>query len=138
MSPRLERLLLRAMVGLLALVPIVAGIGGMVWGAALTGPSLADAALDSHVRYLSGLLFAVGLGFWSTLRDIEHQGPRFQMLTLLVVVGGLARLLGIVLVGWPSYPMLGGLGMELMVTPLVCLWQLRFARRFRATGGTAR
>lgn len=132
MSPRLERLLLRATVGLLALVPILGGASGILFGAALTGASPGDPGLDSHVRYLSGLLLAIGLGFWSTLPDIERQGRRFQLLTFLVFTGGLARLLGVVLAGWPSYPMLGGLGMELAVTPLLCWWQLRFSRRFLA------
>jgi hypothetical protein len=138
MSPQLERLLLRAAVGLLALVPILAGAAGILFGGTMTGASPGDAGLDSHVRYLSGLLLAIGLGFWSTLPDIERQGPRFQLLTFLVVVGGLARLLGVALVGWPSYPMLGGLGMELAVTPLLCWWQLRFSRRFLAADDTAR
>jgi hypothetical protein len=136
MSPQLERLLLRGTVGLLALVPILAGAGGILFGAAMTGASLSDAALDSHVRYLSGLLYAIGLGFWSTLRDIERRSRRFQLLTFLVFVGGLARLLGVLRVGWPSYPMLGGLGMELAVTPLLCWWQLRFSRRFLAVNDT--
>ena len=137
MSPQLERMLLRATVGLVALVPILAGAGGILFGGAMTGASLGDAGLDSHVRYLSGLLFAIGLGFWSTLPDIERKGPRFQLLTFLVFAGGLARLLGVALVGWPSFPMLGGLGMELAVTPLLCWWQLCFSRRFLAGDGTA-
>ena len=91
MSPQLERMLLRATVGLVALVPILAGAGGILFGGAMTGASLGDAGLDSHVRYLSGLLFAIGLGFWSTLPDIERKGPRFQLLTFLVFAGGLAE-----------------------------------------------
>jgi hypothetical protein len=48
-------------------------------------------------------------------------------LTAIVFVGGLARLGGVIAVGEPSAPMLFGLAMELVVTPLVCLWQSRIA-----------
>jgi hypothetical protein len=37
-------------------------------------------------------------------------------------VARLSRLLGIFMVGVPSAPMLAGLAMELVVTPLMLLW----------------
>ena len=33
------------------------------------------------------------------------------------------------MVGYPGGPMIFGLCMELVVTPLICLWQTRVARR---------
>ena len=39
------------------------------------------------------------------------------------------RLVGILLVGVPGGAMLFGLSMELVVTPLLCLWQGRVALR---------
>ena len=125
---RVEVLLLRTAVVVGGIVPVAAGGAGALGGAALTGDH-ASAALDSHVRYLSGLLLAIGLGFWSTVPDIEHQGARFRLLTLLVVVGGLARLGGVAAHGWPPAPMVFGLAMELAVTPALCLWQARVATR---------
>jgi hypothetical protein len=41
------------------------------------------------------------------------------------VTGGIGRLTGLALDGVPSAPMLFGLGMELVVTPALCVWQAR-------------
>jgi hypothetical protein len=54
-----------------------------------------------------------------------------------VVIGGLGRLLGLGLTGIPSLFMLGGLVMELAVTPLLCLWQTRIANAYAEVEGVA-
>jgi len=74
------------------LVPVSAGLWGVLFGPAMISGNRIDAAMDSHFRYLSGLLLATGLGFWSTVPDIETKTARFRVLTGLVVVGGLGRL----------------------------------------------
>jgi hypothetical protein len=125
-----ERRLLQASVLLLALVPISAGAAGVVGGPAFLGlerPWPAD--LDSHFRYLSGLFLAMGLGFWSCVPAIERRGARFRLLGGLVILGGLARLLSLLLVGTPSPGHLAGLTLELAVLPLLLLWQRRLERR---------
>ncbi len=127
----MSRRALQIVVAVLGLVPVLSGLAGMVLGPSMAGlsPSATPVALDSHVRYLSGLLLAIGLGFWSTIPRIERQAARFRLLTGLVVIGGLGRLLGLVLAGRPPAPMLFGLGMELVVTPSLCWWQSRVAAR---------
>lgn len=120
---------LQGAVAVLALVPLAAGLAGALDGAALTDAARTDAALDSHVRYLSGLLLAIGLGFWSTVPDIAAKAPRFRLLTALVVTGGICRLLGVALHGWPPPAMRFGLFMELVATPALCAWQARIAAR---------
>jgi hypothetical protein len=117
---------LQVTVAVLALVPIGAGLAGAIDGAAFVGEQ-ASVSADSHFRYLSGLLLAIGLLFWSTIPHIERQARRVQILTAIVFAGGLARLGGLIAVGEPSPPMLFGLAMELLVTPLMCLWQSRIA-----------
>jgi|SRR5271157_1291042 len=114
------------------LVPVSAGLAGIILGASLTGESNAAADLDSHFRYLSGLLLGIGLAFWSTIPGIERNGPTFLLLTAIVFLGGLARLYGVLLQGLPGYPMIFGLLMELVVTPLLCLWQWRLASACKA------
>jgi low temperature requirement protein LtrA len=110
------------------LVPVFAGLAGIILGASLAGQSRAT-DLDSHFRYLSGLLLGIGLAFWSTIPGIESKGRMFQLLTAIVFIGGLARLYGVLIDGWPGTPMICGLAMELVVTPLLCLWQALLARR---------
>ncbi len=113
------------------LVPVSAGLAGLILGASLAGQSHPAADLDSHFRYLSGLLLGIGLAFWSTIPGIERKGRMFQLLTAIVFIGGLARLYGVLIDGWPGLPMIGGLVMELVVTPLLCLWQALLARRIK-------
>lgn len=109
-------------------MPISAGAAGM-----LLGPPMLDYGavgsgdLDSHFRYLSGLLFAIGIGFASTVPRIEEQGGRFLLLTFIVMVGGIGRLLSLLSIGTPSPAMMAALVMELLVTPCLALWQRRVA-----------
>ncbi|MFZ0847414.1 MAG: DUF4345 domain-containing protein [Pseudolabrys sp.] len=123
-----KRFMLQLSVAVGGLVPVIAGAAGVFLGPNFVGESV-DAAGDSHFRYLSGLLLALGLGFWSTIPRIEEMGPRFRLLTFIVFVGGLARLLSLAIVGIPTVGMLCALPMELGVTPLLCWWQWRLSRR---------
>ena len=129
---RLGLRLLQVAVSVLALVPILAGSAGMIAGVGLTGGpvvDLASRATDSQYRYLSGLLLAIGLGFWSTVPNLPRRTMRFRLLTALVVIGGLGRLLGVMAHGLPPAAMRFGLAMELVVTPLLCLLQALIAQR---------
>jgi hypothetical protein len=132
-----ERKLLQQAVGFLSLIPVSAGLFGVLFGPeGLLGDRVSVSA-DSHFRYLSGLLLGLGLCFWSTVRDIETKTGRFRLLTLLVVTGGLARLFGLAVTGVPSFFMLGGLAIELVVTPVLCLWQTRIANAYAEELGVA-
>lgn len=124
-----ERRLLQQAVGIAAVVPFAVGLYGVLFGQTLSG-DVVSVSSASHFRYLSGLLLGIGLCFWSTIPGIEQKTGRFRLLTVIVVVGGLGRLLGLLMTGVPSLAMLGGLAMELVVTPLICLWQTRIAHKY--------
>ena len=129
-DPGQERRLLQIAIAAGSLVPLLAGGLGILSGAAMTGLDPAPIDLDSHVRYLSGLLLAIGLAFVASIPAVERHGRRIRLLTAIVFAGGLARLYGVLLDAAPGAPMLFGLAMELMVTPALCLWQARIARRY--------
>lgn len=132
-----ERRLLQIAIAIAACVPVAAGAAGAVLGAGMiSGAEEASPSLDSHLRYLSGLLLAEGLLFWVLIPTIERQMTAVHVMTLLVVVGGLARLGGL-LVAEPGLPMKLALVMELLVTPALCLWQARVAARYRQPAGGA-
>ncbi|MSP02258.1 MAG: DUF4345 domain-containing protein [Acetobacteraceae bacterium] len=121
---------LQAAVALASLVPIGAGAIGILVGPRMMGTAVVGSAdLDSHFRYLSGLLLAIGIGFASTIPRIEARKGRFRLLAGVVVVGGLGRLLSLLTTGVPSATMTAALVMELLVTPGLVLWQHRVARR---------
>ena len=124
-----ERRLLQLAIALGGFVPVGAGLQGALLGASMTGEGASGASLDSHVRYLSGLLLGIGLAYWEAIPAIDKRTGRVRLLTAIVALGGLMRLVGILLVGVPGGAMLFGLSMELVVTPLLCLWQGRVARR---------
>jgi hypothetical protein len=111
----------RALQLCVALAGIVAVSAG-AWGV-FDDPGGASAGQVSHERYLSGLLLAIGVAFWTTLPNIEQKTGRFRLLTGLVVVGGLCRLFGVTMGDGLSVSTVGPLAMELLVAPLLCLWQ---------------
>ncbi len=120
---------LRFAVALACMVPIAAGAAGMALGPRLLrSDAVASSDLDSHFRYLSGLLLAIGLAFASTIPRIEAHGRRFRLLTALVVMGGFGRIVSLLSIEAPSPAMIAALAMELIVTPGLALWQHRVAR----------
>ncbi len=130
MSRAAERHALQAVIAIAGFVPVLSGLAGALLGAAMTGGGPFDASLDSMVRYLSGLLVGIGLAFWEAIPHIERRTDRVRLLTAIVFLGGLIRLIGIVLIAVPNGGMLFGAVMELVITPLICLWQTRVAHRF--------
>lgn len=125
---RRERLLLQGVVTLACLVPILAGLDGVLRGVGMFRLATPPASLDSHFRYLSGIFLMLGFAFASTISAIERQGPRFRLLGAMVVMGGLARGLSWIMIGPPGLPHQLGLVMELAVVPWLMLWQRRVAR----------
>jgi len=130
MSAKFERRALQVAIGLACLVPFAAGLQGALQSAAMLkgvdAPLPID--LDSHYRYLSGLLLGIGIGFAACLPRIEARGSLFRALALIVFVGGLARLYGATLHGLPGPGHVFGLLMELLVVPIIAVWQARIAR----------
>jgi hypothetical protein len=138
MKKETERRLLQIATATACLVSL--GMGGL---SIVRGPDVLQGIsgavpvdLDSHYRYLSGLLLGIGLAFLAALPTIERRTETVRILGMLVVIGGLGRLLSLIGVGVPSAGHLFGLGMELLVTPLIVAWQGRVAARY--TGLTPR
>lgn len=120
----MSRRLLQLSLLILSLSPLGFGTMGMVRGAEWLG-SGASANLDSHFRYLSGIFFGLGLALLTCIPRIEAMTVRFRWIAALVFIGGLARLGGMLADGLPSRGHVIGLGLELVVTPLMVVWQSR-------------
>ena len=127
-SEAFERRCLQTAVALAGCVPIFAGGYGMWKGTGFLDLG-ANVSADSHIRYLSGLLFGIGIAFWAAIPDIEKHAARFSLLTAIVFIGGLARLFSLLIDGTPDWGMRFGLLMELIVTPTIWAWQQRVARQ---------
>ena len=132
MTPAVERRLLQTAVAIGCLSPMIFGLEGILRGPAMlhgvaAGPVAPD--LASHYRYLSGLFFGLGLMLLSCLPRIEAMTVRFRWAVAAIVCGGLARLLGLAMGDQPGAAHQLALGAELVLTPLLALWQARVARR---------
>ena len=137
MTSRLERRLLQATVAVASFVAL--SMGGL---SVLKGPDVIKGMdppfpidLDSHYRYLSGLLLGIGLVFVATIPRIERHRTIYLTLGAVIFIGGLSRLVSLVAQGVPSFGHQFGLVMELVAVPLIVLWQGRVAR-FAETGPT--
>ncbi|SEM78076.1 protein of unknown function [Sphingomonas gellani] len=125
-----QRRLLQLTIAIACLVPLLIGGKGVLSGPGFLGhPPVVPRDLDSHFRYVSGIFLGVGIAFATCIPRIEVRGARFRLLGSLVIAGGLARLLSLIMVGAPSRGHLIGLAMELGVVPMLMLWQARVARR---------
>ncbi len=133
MDRHVERRFLQLAVAIACLVPLTAGGAGVMQGPGFIEGGFAGAApdLDSHFRYLSGLLLGIGLVFLAYIPRIERRSEVFAVLSGMVVVGGLARLAAVDVQQPPSTGIVLALVMELLVVPLLFVWQRRLARRFR-------
>lgn len=119
---RKERRALQASIAIAALVPVAAGLWGVVGGLGAPGTFA-----DGHVRYLSGLLLGAGLLFWLMTPEPERWPWPFRTLGAIILMGGLARL-GAALAGGTGSATFFALFMELIVTPGLLLWRERIQR----------
>jgi hypothetical protein len=134
-SPHAEKRLLQAAVAIACVVPLSAGLDGVIESAAMLKnvPEPLPRDLDSHYRYLSGLLLGIGFVFAFCLYRIEGRALIFRTLGAVILVGGAARLLSLASVGAPSGSHRFALVMELVVVPVLVLWQARVARRVKSS-----
>ncbi len=125
---KFETKALQTVVAVLAFVPVAAGLAGIVLGPRFLGveePWPVD--LDSHVRFLSGVFLVVGLAWYSCIPKIARRTRLFRLLAAMTIAGGFARFLSFGLHGAPSAGHLYGLVAELVLVPLLVIWQARIA-----------
>jgi hypothetical protein len=130
----LERRLLQLAVAAACIVPFSIGGLGVLRGPAILRGVGADvpADLDSHFRYLSGLLLGIGILYLCAIPTLERRTALFRLLCAIIVAGGLGRLLSLIQVGVPGPGHQFGLVMELGVVPAITWWQARVARLWAA------
>ena len=118
----MQKRLLQVVVSIAALVPILGGFASV-----LGNPLRGAGFIGSQFSYTNGLLLGIGLCYWMLVPRIERNGERLFLLTLIVVVGGFCRAVGVLTGGLGSPAVYACLAMELLVAPAVYLWQTRVA-----------
>jgi hypothetical protein len=128
MEPILERRLLQIALAIVGLVAITFGLTGVLFGTSLSGVRL-GVTMEGYVRFIKGVLVAVGLIYWSAIPQIEKRFERISIVTFILVFGAAARLLAVLGHGFPTVGLLISLVGELVVVPLIWLWHRHLVRR---------
>ncbi|WP_315835077.1 DUF4345 domain-containing protein [Bradyrhizobium prioriisuperbiae] len=126
----MERRLLQIAIFFAGVIPIAIGLAGVTWGVRFL--SIDDnASIDGAVRFLSGVLLAVGAQYWISIPHIEKHQTQFSVLTFILVFGSLARLTSLFFGGVPSFGTVIVSVVTLIYIPLLWLWQRRLAHNHK-------
>jgi len=94
-----------------------------------TLPVEGTAIVDNVFRFFSGLWIGTGVLFVLFIRDLDRYKPAMIALLMIVILGGIGRIISIVQYGIPEHPsavglVTSGLIAELIVTPVLLWWLL--------------
>jgi Domain of unknown function (DUF4345) len=117
----------------LAAVPLLVGLLHMTLGvaadlqlgAALAPELLRDPVLDSQDRFQGAVFMGYGALLYLCLTDLRSYAAVFRIVSASIALGGVARLLSIALHGLPPPPVLGLIGVEVVLVPLLLTWHSR-------------
>ena len=119
---------LQVAMAMLGAVPVITGLISML---GLGDPLYAhlnlprDATLDSNMRFFGGAWLGLGLTDWWLVPRIETHTALFRALWLMIALGGLGRLVSLLVVGVPLIPFVGFTALEIVGAPLFIWWQSR-------------
>ncbi|MGY4571477.1 DUF4345 domain-containing protein [Bradyrhizobium sp. BEA-2-5] len=117
---------LQVATALLALVPILTGIITML---GVSDPLYASAGvpalpvLDSNLRFFGGVWLGLGLALLWLVPRIESESVLFRAVWGGIFLGGIGRLLSMLMVGLPPLPFVGFTALEVIGAPLFVYWQ---------------
>ena len=121
---------LQVVTALLGVVPLLTGLITML---GVADPLYASAGvpalplLDSNLRFFGGVWLGLGIAILWLVPRIESETALFRMIWGAIFLGGVGRLLSIILVGAPPVPFIGFTALELVGAPLFIYWQHRVA-----------
>jgi hypothetical protein len=128
---------LQIVMGLLGIIPVATGLLGMmgvhdpVYVAAGVPPIV---LLDTNLRFYSGVWVGLGLALWWLIPTIERQTVLFRVLWGTIFIGGIGRLLSMIMLAWPPVPFVGFTAIEIVGAPFFIWWQSGVARFVSETG----
>jgi Domain of unknown function (DUF4345) len=123
---------LQVATGILGVIPVATGLIGLL---GLRDPLyvrfgvVPNAALDSNLRFFSGLWLGLGIALYVILPRIERHGAVFRAFWGMIFLGGVGRLVSWLDAGAPPSPFFGVIALELVGAPLFVLWHRRIEAR---------
>jgi hypothetical protein len=122
---------LQIVTGLLGVVPVATGLLGLLgvkdpFYVAVGVPPIV--VLDTNLRFYSGVWLGLGLAFLWLIPAIDRQTVLFRVLWGMIFIGGIGRLLSMLLLAWPPVPFVVFTALEIVGAPLFILWQSRLSK----------
>lgn len=115
----------------LGLIPVITGCISLM---GVTDPLYVaagiphDPLLDSNLRFFAGVWLGLGLTLLWLVPRIDTQTAIFRILCGMIFLGGVGRLLSMVLIGLPPLPFIGFTLLEIVGAPLLVWWQSRIRK----------
>jgi len=131
----MSKKLLQITLVVLGAIPLVTGtltlLQGVhaldIFGISLPETVTDNIILDSEMRFLGGIWTAIGVMVYAIVPTIEQRTLLFRLIATAIILGGIGRLLSLVLIGKPPAMFVALIGLELVGMPLLVLWQSRLA-----------
>ena len=120
------RRLLLAVLWILGAVPIATGLLAIIGGPTVApGGGPTTASIDSEYRFVNVFwLGAGGILYWTLLKPAARALVT-RVVLIFAATGGIARLISVVVVGWPHPVFIATIVLELVIVPLVIWWHSR-------------
>ncbi len=125
----MSRKTLQTILAVIGFILVVAGLLGLVYGAAddfysvnINKSIQGNIILDSNYRFSGGLWIGLGIILLWIIPSIEKHKDVLRALSLIIFTGGIGRIISMILLGNPSILFTIFTVLELLF-PLLILWQ---------------
>ena len=129
----MSRRILQVILTIVGLILIVTGFLGAIYGItddfygiSINSNIQGHIILDSNLRFYGGLSIGLGLIIFWMIPSIEKQKTIFRLISLMILIGGIGRVISMITIGIPSIPFIIFTVLELLF-PLLIFWQNRIA-----------
>ncbi|MCP2261485.1 protein of unknown function (DUF4345) [Streptoalloteichus tenebrarius] len=124
-----SRRALQVVLVLLGLFVVGSGAADIALGpAVLPGSPEVVVNVDNHYRFFASIWLSLGVVLLWTVPRVESATGPVRGVCAAVFLGGLARLVSVAAVGVPHALLVAFIGIELVIPPVLVLWQNQVVR----------
>ena len=106
-----------------SLVHVLFGVSAEpLLGSAVSDASQVDPNLDSQNRFYGAAFALFGVVFWLCSTDLKRYTTLLKLSLLTFFLAGVARIVSIAVVGWPTTAVIVLLAVEVIGPPIMYLW----------------
>ena len=129
----MRRRILQVILTMIGLILTITGFLGVIYGItddfygiSVNSNIQGNIILDSNLRFYAGLSIGLGLIIFWLIPSIEKQKTIFRLISLVILTGGIGRVISMMMIGNPSTPFIIFTLLELLF-PLLIFWQNKIA-----------